>query len=231
MDGGYLSRPMESRSWFRPAALLLLVLAVAAGCSRSRDAEPAQAAAADGEGAAPFGLRGRVLPGPLLKPDLVLTDALGEPFDLRRETDGYLTLLFFGYTYCPDICPIHMANLGAVIRQLRPSVAQRIKVVFVTTDPGRDTPERLGAWLANFHESFIGLTGDTAVINEAQRALYLPLPQLGPTDSTGAYFVGHAAAVVAFSPDNVARVVYPFGVRQADWANDLPRLLEIAWPE
>lgn len=222
---------MRRRVWFGAAVVPLLVLSLALGCAGDRDVEPAAAAATGAEHATPFGLRGRVLPGPIPKPDLVLTDVYGRTFDLRRETDGYLTLLFFGYTYCPDICPIHMANLGAVIHGLRPTLAQRIKVVFVTTDPDRDTPERLGSWLTNFHEGFIGLTGDTATVNAAQRALYLPLPQIGPADSSGSYFVGHAAAVVAFSPDNVAHVMYPFGIRQADWANDLPKLLEIVWPE
>jgi len=206
--------------------MLVLLGAMVLGCTRPDDR--AVAFASDG---AAHGLRGRVLPAPLPKPDLVLTDANGEPFDLRRETDGYLTLLFFGYTSCPDICPIHMASLGAVMQPLRPTVRERIRVVFVTTDPERDTPERLKAWLANFDPTFIGLTGDTATVNAAQRALYLPLPQIGPADSTGAYQVGHAAAIVAFTPDNQGRVMYPFGIRQADWANDLPKLLAIEWAE
>jgi len=208
--------------------MLLAAVAGGVGCAR-RESDRTEAAAA-GE-AQPFGLRGRVLPAALPKPELVLTDTRGMAFDLRRETSGYLTLVFFGYTSCPDVCPIHMANLGAVLRDLRPSVRERIKVVFVTTDPARDTPERLRTWLDNFDRTFIGLTGDSATINAAQRALYLPLPQIGPADSAGSYEVGHAAAVVAFTPDDSARVMYPFGIRQADWANDLPKLLEIRWTE
>jgi protein SCO1/2 len=202
--------------------VLALAMGLALGCAPRETADDGAESFATNADANPYGLRGRVLPGPLAKPDVVLTDTEGQPFDLRRETDGYLTLLFFGYTYCPDICPIHMANLGAVIGQMAPGMAQRIKVVFVTTDPARDTPERLGMWLANFN---------AATLNAAQQAVYLPLPQYGPTDSTGAYLVGHAAAVVAFSPDNLARVLYPFGIRQADWAHDLPVLLEMKWPE
>lgn len=205
------------------AVATALLVAAVAGCARPDE----RAQAEDAEH--PYGLRGRVLPGPIPKPDLVLTDGHGQRFDLRRETDGYLTLLFFGYTWCPDICPVHMANLAAVMKTLRPTVRERIRVVFVTTDPDRDTPERLGTWLANFDPTFIGLTGDTAVVNEAQRALYLPLPQIGEPDSTGAYLVGHAAAILAFTPDNQARAMYPFGIRQADWAHDLPKLLEIVW--
>jgi protein SCO1/2 len=204
-----------------PCGLLALTVLAALACGPRTDG-------GDGN---PFGLRGRVLPGPLDKPDVILTDTRGRPFDLRRETDGFLTLVFFGYTHCPDICPIHMATLAAVRRELRPSIAQRIRVVFVTTDPARDTPERLRAWLAHFDPTFVGLTGDTATLLAAQRALYLPAAQIAPADSAGAYLVGHAASVVAFSPDNRARVTYPFGIRQADWAHDLPKLLEITWDD
>ena len=181
-------------------------------------------------GGNPYGLRGRVLSEAKGKPDFVLTDTRGDPFDFRRETDGYLTLLFFGYTHCPDVCPVHMANIAAVLREIDPSVVARVKVVFVTTDPARDTPERLRQWLDSFDPTFIGLTGDTESIGAAERALDLPAAELGPPDSTGSYFVGHSAVVVAFTPDDQAHVVYPFGTRQADWANDLPKLLTITWP-
>lgn len=218
-------------SVFRRPFLAACALATLAACAPSDDSRAGARFAASGDDPNPYGLRGRVLPGPLTKPDLVLTDTQGRSFDLRRETDGYLTLLFFGYTYCPDVCPIHMANLAAVMDGLRPGMVQRIRVVFVTTDPERDTPERLATWLANFDPTFIGLTGDSATVNAAQRELYLPLPQVGPADSAGSYVVGHAAAVVAFTPDNQARVMYPFGTRQADWANDIPQLLEIRWDD
>lgn len=220
-----MSRPRP----FSPIFLLALSL-VAAACGRAADRAD-RTAEADGEVNA-YGLRGRVLPGPLAKPELVLTDAHHRPFDLRAETAGKLTLVFFGYTHCPDICPIHMASIASVLDGMLPSQRERIEVVFVTTDPERDTPERLRTWLANFSPDFVGLTGDTATINAAQRALYMPLPQYGEADSTGAYLVGHAAAVIAFTPDDdQARVLYPFGIRQADWANDLPKLLEIDWDD
>jgi protein SCO1/2 len=206
----------------RHGVLVLLLPAALASCG-------GRSGSADGGEGNPYGLRGRVLSEAKAKPEFVLTDTRGEPFDFARETDGYLTLLFFGYTHCPDVCPVHMANIAAVMRELPPSVAARMKVVFVTTDPARDTPERLREWLDNFDPSFVGLTGDTADIGAAERALGLPAAELGDADSTGSYFVGHAAAVVAFTPDDRAHVVYPFGTRQVDWANDLPKLLTISW--
>ncbi|MEX0690668.1 MAG: SCO family protein [Gemmatimonadales bacterium] len=194
--------------------LLMLILLLTACTDRARDLPPDR-------------WRGAVLMNALPKPAVTLTATDGQPFDLRERTAGTVTLLFFGFTNCPDICPVHMANLGAVLRDYAPSVRQRISVVFVTTDPARDSLPRLREWLNNFDRDFIGLWGEAETVNRAQAALGLPPSILGTPDSTGRYDVGHSAVVVAFTPDDSARFVYPFGIRQADWANDLPQLL--AW--
>ncbi|HEX6939215.1 MAG TPA: SCO family protein [Longimicrobiales bacterium] len=179
------------------------------------------------DGAAEASLRGMALPRPIRKPDFTLTDTDGRPFDFRAETDGYLTLLFFGYTHCPDVCPVHMANLAAVIAGLPRPMQHRIKVVFVTVDPERDTPGRIREWLDAFDPRFIGLRGSREAVDSILTALQLPTAVLGEPDATGAYTVGHPSTIVAFTADGVARALYPFGTRQADWAYDLPRLLEV----
>ena len=102
-------------------------------------------------------LRGVELPEPFPAPDFTLRDTEGAEFDFLRETSGYLTLLFFGYTHCPDICPVHMANLAAVLGDLLYEQRSRVKVVFVTTDPERDTPAVVREWLDRFDRSFIGI--------------------------------------------------------------------------
>lgn len=197
-------------------ASLALASWIAAGCSA-------------GEGSAEA-WSGVALVEPLPKPEVVLTDAQGQPFDFRQATDGKLTLLFFGYTHCPDVCPVHMANLARVIDNLSASDASRIRVVFVTTDPTRDTPERLKEWLGQFSPSFVGLTGDSATVRRMQDELNVPpaVIESAPTPK-GGYTVAHAGYVIAFTPDNLARFVYPFGTRQEDWARDLPRLLAGEW--
>jgi len=119
-----------------------------------------------------------------------------------------------------------MANLAAVFGDLVPEVRHRIKVVFVTTDPERDTPERLRSWLDNFDPSFIGLRGSVDSINAALAEMLLPGVAVLPAEHGGEPMIGHPAAVIAFSPDGLARVRYPFGVRQMDWAHDLPLLVE-----
>jgi protein SCO1/2 len=178
----------------------------------------------------PDDLRGFLLGQPLAKPEVTLTSTDGTPLNLREATDGFVTLVFFGYTNCPDICPVHMANLGNVVASLDPRIAERIKVVFVTTDPRRDTPAVLREWLDHFSRRFIGLTGDSVTIARAQESLQLA-PAVVEQAVAGAlaYTVGHSSLVVAFTADNQAHVVYPFGIRQEDWAHDLPELVRNGW--
>lgn len=172
-------------------------------------------------------LRGAVLPEPAPKPPFTLIDMHGRPFDFAAETEGRLTLLFFGFTHCPDICPVHLANLAAVLRDQTPELRRQTRVVFVSADPERDTPERLQEWLAAFDPSFIGVRGSLEEVNAILSELRLAPAVIGPRDERGNYSVGHPAQILAFTPDGYLRVMYPFGTRQADWANDLPQL--VAW--
>jgi protein SCO1/2 len=173
-------------------------------------------------------LRGALLPDPIEKTTFTLTTAEGEPFDFAAETDSTVTLLFFGYTYCPDICPVHMANIAAALRKLPPQISNQVTVIMVSVDPERDTPERLRTWLDNFDRSFIGLLGSTERVNEIQIALRLPPAVKQETEGEG-YLMGHAAQVMAFTADNRAHVLYPSGTRQVDWAHDIPLLVERDW--
>lgn len=182
-----------------------------------------------GDGGRAPAFRGVALQAPIAKPSFTLTDFNGEPFDFVARTRDQVTLLFFGYTHCPDVCPLHMANIAAVLRQMPAEDRARVATVFVTTDPERDTPERLRAWLANFDPSFVGLTGTEAELVAVQQLLNLQpaFRQYAGADSVN-YFVGHAAQVFAFARDGYAYTIYPFGIRQEDWANDLPRLVRDA---
>lgn len=214
---------MPHRTRGRTARLALLIAAVGAGC------EPADTSAREGaRRARETGYRGVVLPEPLPKPAFTLTDTQGEPFAFREATDGYVTLLFFGYTHCPDICPVQMANLAAVLKDLPYRIRERIRVVFVTTDPERDTPERLRTWLDRFDRDFVGLRGELAEVNRIQERLGLPPAvregRVREGRDGGEYLVGHASQIIAFTPDGKAGVAYPSGTRQIDWAHDLPRL-------
>jgi len=203
------------------APWLIAVFGTLLACSReSRDDKPEQAVGV-------MGLRGTALSAPLAKPAFVLTRSDGSPYDFARETSGKVALLFFGYTHCPDVCPLHMANIAAVLKRMSWEDREAVEVVFVTTDPERDTAPRLNDWLAEFDPSFVGLRGPIDDVNEIQRSLGLApaTRQASGADSTQGYLVRHAAQVIAFGRDDVARVVYPFSTRQDDWAHDLPILV------
>ena len=182
----------------------------------------AVARGSSGAGGSGNGWHGTVQDPATPRPEFTLTDTDGRPYDFAAETQGRLTLLFFGYTSCPDVCPGHMAILSGALAM--PGMPKPI-VVFVTTDPERDTPERLREWLDGFDESFVGLTGSVDEIAAAEQASYVA-GSVRLTDEGGDYEVGHAAQILAYSPDDQAHLVYPFGTRREDWAADLPRLLE-----
>ena len=120
--------------------------------------------------------RGGLLTPPLPKPAFVLTDTSGASYDFRKRTDGSLTLLFFGYTSCPDQCPMHMASLGGALHKLPSDLAAKIKLVFVTTDPARDTPTVLRRWLDYFDKSSVGLTGTPVASRRLNRRQGFLLP-------------------------------------------------------
>ena len=207
---------------------ILPVVLLALACRPAPRPQAEQAARADSASA----MRGLELMPPRPKPEFVLTDTEGKPFDFRRDTDGYATLLFFGYTNCPDVCPVHVANIASVLHTLPVTVSQRVRMVFVTTDPERDTPPVLRKFLDKFDGGFIGLTGTPDEILAAQAAAKIPAATKEVPDSggkPGEYFVGHAAFVFAYTPDGQGRFLYPFGIRQADWAHDIPRLVD--WPK
>jgi protein SCO1/2 len=168
-------------------------------------------------------LHGTRITTPLREPDLTLTGTSGRPVNLIKTTAGRLTLVYFGYTHCPDVCPTTMADLAAALRKLPPAQRARIAVVFITTDPWRDTPKVIKSWLASFDSSFIGLTGDYAKIQAAAKPLGIPLER--PSSTTGDYEVTHGAEVLPFGTDHRAHFIYTAGVSAADWAADLPKLL------
>lgn len=225
-----MRRPL-ALGWARRALAAVLVAAVA-GCGSGTDGGSAGSAdppdgGTEQEDAA--GWHGGILTEPQPRPSFTLTDTAGQPFDFPSRTAGRLTLLFFGYTSCPDICPIHMATLSLALDQ--PGMP-RPAVVFVTTDPARDTPERLRSWLDEFGTDFIGLTGTPDQIRAAEEAAGLATSfavdaEGRPVDTSAPpadYEVGHASQIIAYGPDDLAHIVYPSGVQRDDWEADLPRL-------
>ena len=194
----------------RGLALLLLGAALVA-CS-SGAAETTAPAAARGA------LQGLPLQPAQPRPTFSLTDTAGKPYDFAKRTRGTPTLLFFGFTHCPDICPTTMADTAAALRAVPTELRERTQVVFVTTDPKRDTGPVLAAWLRNFDADlggrFVGLTGTLPEVEAAQAAARVPVAEDdGQT---------HSAQLLLYGPDDYARVAYVSGGSPGDLSHDLP---------
>jgi protein SCO1/2 len=164
------------------------------------------------------------LSGGIAKPAVTLTDTSGATYDFTARTGGRPMLLYFGYTHCPDVCPTTMADIALALRNL-PALAPRITVVFVTTDPDRDTPAVIKAWLAHFDSRFVGLTGSVKSIDAFADAVGVPIePPVKEADGT--YSVTHGAQVLVFGADNQARAAFTEGAGAAGYTHDLPILLK-----
>ena len=169
-------------------------------------------------------LQGVAIDNPTEKGSFVLTDTEGESYDFAANTDGKLTLLYFGYLECPDICPVHLAQIAEVLGQ-DADLARRTEVVFVSVDPDRDSLEAIRDFLDRFDTSFVGLTGTHEELKVAQEAVGVPPARIfGEGDD---YTVDHAGWVIAYAPDGLSYSIYPFGTRQSQWNNDLQVLANL----
>ncbi|MET8023866.1 SCO family protein [Streptomyces avermitilis] len=165
-----------------------------------------------------------VLDSPFEKPDLVLTDTHGKKYDLRAETKGRPTLIYFGYTNCPDVCPLTMNNLAVAKKQLPKATQDKLRIVFVTTDPKRDTSAELGKWLKGIDPDVVGLTGDFDTIQAGARTLGISI-EAPHKDKNGKIVSTHGTQVIAFSPKtDGGYVLYDDQTTVDDYTKDLPKL-------
>ncbi|GAA2294558.1 SCO family protein [Streptomyces atrovirens] len=167
-----------------------------------------------------------VLDKPFEKPDLVLTDTNGEEYDLREQTAGRPTLIYFGYTHCPDVCPLTMSNLAVAKKQLPQEQQDELRIVFVTTDPERDTSAALGKWLKGIDSQVVGLTGDFDTIQAGARTLGISIDP-PRKDDNGKTVSDHGTQVVAFSPKtDGGYVLYGEDATVEDYTKDLPKIIK-----
>jgi len=212
--------PNVPRRRGRPASVVLALALLLAACGPASSTS----LAAQGLSRAADGWYGLPLSVQRSLPDTTLLTTSGEPFVLAEELLGTPTLLFFGYSSCPDICPIHLAAITNAMQQTRTGY-DRIQVVFVSVDPERDTPERIEEFLGYFSTRIIGLHGDLDDVADALRQLDLPGPIVeGPDPRGEGVLIGHPAQVIGFDAAGNARRVWPFGTRRADWVSDIPRI-------
>jgi len=155
-------------------------------------------------------------------PDLTLTNQNGEPVSMK-SLEGRWNLLFFGYTFCPDICPATLAELRQLRGQLPEAARQRMQPILVSVDPERDTPAQLKKYLEYFGAEFIGLTGSLDDIQTLANAAGVPFI---PADtSKDNYTVDHGGNLALIGPDGRLRGFVRAPLRTEKLAEQLPAVL------
>jgi protein SCO1/2 len=136
---------------------------------------------------------------------------------------GKVVLLYFGYTFCPDVCPATMVELKQAVEALG-NQGEKVQVIMISVDPLRDTPEKLQEYMTHFHDSFIGVTGtENEVLGVATQYGVFYEKHEG-TEASG-YLIDHTASVIVVDRDGHLRMVYGFDTPSEDIAADLRYLV------
>lgn len=194
------------------AAVAIAALAAGSWLSFRPDPEPAAPRVAS------------VLPAPVDIPAFSLTDQLGNPVD-QSVFAGQWDLVFFGFTHCPDICPMTLQVLSLAQQQLEAAGTATIpRIVLVTVDPERDTVEVLQQYVAHFGDSHVGLTGAVEQIEALTSGLGIYFKK-GKTDGDG-YNVDHSAVVLVINPEGQFHALFSAPHVPDNFVHDLPLIME-----
>ena len=189
-------------------ALLLMIVMVASGCGAQPASNP---------------LHGGRLEPPKAASDFTLTDHNGNPFTFS-STKGKVVMLYFGYTSCPDVCPLTLADMANARTDLGDK-AQDVQIVFVTVDPERDSQAKLKNYVPAFDPSIIGLHGTPEEIKAVADAYGVKYKQTPLKDSALGYAVDHSAFIYVVDRSGQLRELLPFGTQRQDIASDLKILV------
>jgi protein SCO1/2 len=171
----------------------------------------------------PYSFHGTIINPPLPVTDFTLQTSNEEVFRLSDQK-GKIILLFFGYTSCPDVCPVTLATFKQVYDNLGGD-AQQVRFVMITADPDRDTPDKVSEYAARFNPEFIGLSGDMT-------ALYSIWKELGvfvekqETGSAAGYLVSHTSSVYVLNQSGNLLMTFPYGTTAIEMIDDLNELLK-----
>jgi protein SCO1 len=176
----------------------------------------------------PHVLHGFAMQPPKPAADFTLTAHTGAPVSLH-DFRGKLVLLYFGYTFCPGICPTTLANVAQVLRQFG-ARANQVQLLMISVDPERDTADKLAAYVTHFHPSFIGLTGSVTDVAAVAPLFGIYYEKQESTDATS-YWVDHSATLLVIDQQGIMRFIIPFGTAVQDMAADLASLLREGSPK
>lgn len=200
--GNGIMGPMRIGSGLRLFALVAVVMAIVAAAATALWPENAIGPGQDTGVAV-----GTVLPEARELPAVTLTDHQGENWT-RESLEGEWQYLFFGFTNCPDVCPLTLATLAGALDQLEQSQAAVVPgVVFVSVDPQRDTPAAMKTYVEHFNDDFVGVTGERAAIDRLTEALGISYTLHEPGED-GDYAVDHSAAILLIDPQGRLRALW-----------------------
>lgn len=219
-------------TWMSRTRRLLATVAlggtVVGGLAACGGAPPETSAANNPGGAVISGLQtnktfhGAEPPVPYPMPNVTLMADNGQPFNLITDTAYPVTLIFYGYSHCPDVCPLVLQDLAQTYLQLPKTVQQQTQVLFITTDPARDTDDVLRTYLAHFNPTFLGLRGSLAETKTAAQDMGVAITDIKRLPS-GGYDVGHGAQVIGYR-GNSAPVIWTEGTPVPDMVSDIEKL-------
>ena len=152
-----------------------------------------------------------------------LVDDTGKPVT-AADFGGKVVVLYFGYTHCPDVCPLTMSHLAAAVQQLGRQAAD-VRILFVSVDPARDTPAILKAYTGAFSPQAVGLTGSMAQIQAVAKRYHVAF-NYGQKDRYGNYVVNHSAAIYVFDREGRGKLIGSDTAAPAQIAHDLRQLLD-----
>ncbi len=170
----------------------------------------------------PYSFHGAVIQSPQPAQDFTLAASSGQPASLS-DFRGKLVLLYFGYTFCPDVCPATLSEVTKAMKLLGDK-AERVQVIMVSVDPLRDTPEKLGEYMQHFSPAYLGLTGSEDEIARAAAAYGVFYEKHAGSAASG-YLVDHTATVTVIDEEGYVKLIFPFGTPGADIAADLEYML------
>ncbi len=170
----------------------------------------------------PYSYHGMLMQSTEPPGDFTLIDHNGNRMHLS-DYEGKWVILYYGYTFCPDVCPTTMLQLGRMMPLLGKK-ADDVQVFMISVDPERDTPERLKEYVTYFHPSFIGLTGTPDEIADAAAPFGIYYKKQEVEGASG-YLMDHTASVTVLGPDGRVRLIWPYGTTSEEMAEDLLHLM------
>jgi len=171
----------------------------------------------------PYQFKGTFYEDPPDAADFELTRAEGGRLRLS-ELEGKIVLLFFGFTSCPDVCPVTLGHAKRIIEELGDK-SERLSYLFITVDPERDTPEKLNTYVQNFHESIIGLTGSEEELSAVREDYGIYAAKVSLKSGIG-YTMDHTARVYLIDNEGRLLLTYAFGTPYEDILQDIQYILK-----